>query len=433
MFALRSALPRRSFPSTLALALALLLCAPGCKEEGTFVDAGPPDLAPTDLPTPVDIYINPCAPNAPPTVTGTIYAPNGVDPVAGASIGVPLALAALPPQVRCDTCAVAGKFSAQTYAKADGTFRLEGVPNDGKPFKLAIQKGYFRRVIDVTVPSCGSVELTKEQTRLPGKTKEYGEYDTIPKIAVVSGAWDQLEKVLTKLGVQEKVIFNGRDLGSGPESMQALLQNGAVLKSHHMVFINCGNKFEALVTEPGPARNNLRDYVKAGGRLFVTDYSYDFVEQAFPEFIDFQGGHDGEPLTKQEPHNAAEVGKEDLVVEGDVLDADLKKWLALPAIGALLPNGLVQIVGFQTAWAVQKEVNPLAKVWVTGRVYGIGVTPDVPRPLTSSWDFVDADKQGCGRLVFSSYHTHGTDAALLPQERVLEYLVLEIGGCPRVQ
>jgi hypothetical protein len=307
------------------------------------------------------------------------------------------------------------------------------VPNDGKPFQLAIQKGYFRRVIEVTVATCGKLELTKEQSRLPGKTKQYGQYDTIPKIAVVSGAWDRLEKVLDKLGVEEKTVFNGRDLATGPESMQALLQNGARLKEHHMIFINCGTKFEGLVTQPGPSRNNLRDYVKQGGRLFVTDYSYDFVEQAFPEFIDFQGQHDGDPITTPEKHNAAEVGKEDLVVQGDVLDSDLKKWLALPEIGALLPNGLVQIVGFQTAWAVQKSTIAEAKVWVQGRVSGIGVTPDQPRPLTTSWDFVDADKTGCGRIVFSSYHTHGTQSTLLPQERVLEYLILEIGGCPRVQ
>lgn len=405
-----------------------------CKDEGTFIDAGPPDLAPPgDLPPSADLYVNPCAPDAPPTITGKVYAPNGVDPVAGASIGVPLALASLPPQVRCMSCSVPGRFKAQTYSNADGSFTLEGVPNDGKPFPLAIQKGYFRRVLEVTVTPCGKLELTKEQSRLPGKSKQYGEHDTIPKIAVVSGAWDRLEKVLDKLGVEEKVVFNGRDLATGPESMQALLQNGALLKQHHMLFINCGTKFEGLVTQPGPARNNLRDYVKQGGRLFVTDYSYDFVEQAFPEFIDFQGLHDGEPLTTPEKHNAAEVGKEDLVVEGDVLDSNLKKWLALPEIGALLPSGLVQIVGFETAWAVQKSAIPGAKVWVQGHVSGIGVTPDAPRPLTTSWDFVDADKTGCGRIVFSSYHTHGTQSTLLPQERVLEYLMLEIGGCPRVQ
>ena len=346
---------------------------------------------------------------------------------------MPLALSALPPQVRCETCAVVGKFTAQTYAGPDGTFKLEGVPNDGKPFRLAIQKGYFRRVIEVKIDACGSLALTAAQTRLPGKSKQYGPFDTVPKIAVVTGAWDKLEKVLDKLGVEEKKIFNGRDLATGPESMQALLQSGALLKSHHMLFIDCGTRFEGLVTEPGPARNNLRAYVKAGGRLFVTDYSYDFVEQAFPEFIDFQGSHDGAPWETPEKHNAAEVGKEDLVIQADVHDADLKAWLGLPAIGALLPNGLVQIVGFQTAWAVQRGTNAAAKVWVSGHVTGIGVSLDPARPLTTSWDFVDHDKTGCGRIIFSSYHTHGDQSTLLPQERVLEYLMLEIGGCPRVK
>lgn len=413
------------------LAAAAALALPRCADESYFQsEAGPADsYVPGDGPVVTDIYVNPCAPKPPPAVTGVVYAPNGVDPVAGASVHVAVGLMPLPQTVQCETCAVKGKFSAHVYTKADGSFRLDKVPN-GVPFKLGIQKGHFRRFLDVTVDECSTLDLPKAQTTLPGKNKQFGPYDSIPNIAVVSGAWDKMEKVLDKLGVppSELTIYNGKDYGTGSESMQYLIQNAGLMKSFHMVLVNCGTKFEALVTSDGPVRNAIREYVRAGGRLFVTDFSYDYVEQVFPEFIDFEMS-DTTPPTVPEDHNAAEVGTENLTVYADVLDPDLKAWLGLPEIKALRPDGKVEIVGFSTGWAVQKTVDVAltGKVWVSGPVKwwgGSGV-----RPLTTSFEFLDKDKKGCGRVIFSSYHTWGDATELLPQERILEYLLLEIGTC----
>jgi hypothetical protein len=417
-----------------AATIAVCLLAGSCTDQSYFPrEAGPPD-GPSpgrEPPGPVpDSYKNPCAPNPPPTVGGKVYAPNGVDPVAGASVHVPLAIYPLPKSVECESCAVKGKFSAQVYSGADGSFKLVGVPN-GK-FTLGIQKGHFRRLLQVEVPSCGHLELAKEQTTLPGKTGQWDPLDAVPSIAVVSGAWDQMEKVLDKLGLKEKTIYNGKDWGTGAESVQALLQNGALLRSYHVLLVNCGTKFEALVTSPGPARTNLREYVRRGGRLFVTDFSYEYVEQVFPEFIDFEGS-DSTPAGQPEEPNAAELGSENLVVRAAILDPELKAWLGLPAIKALLSDGSVEITGFMTGWAVIKSVNEKegARVWATGGVTWAGGSG--ARPLTASYEFRDSDRAGCGRVMFSSYHTHGSAPELLPQERILEYLILEIGACIKIE
>ena len=249
---------------------------------------------------------------------------------------------------------------------------------------------------------------------------------------MITGAWDKMEKVLDKLGVTEKVIFNGKDWGTGNFSMQALLQNLGRMKEHHLILINCGTKFETMVASPGAVRSNIREYVKAGGRLLVTDFSYDYVEQVFPEFIDFEGS-DHASTTQPESHNAAEVGSEGLTIMADIKDNQMKSWLKLPEIKAVQSNGKVKIVGFMTGWAVQKEVNlkTTTKVWVTGPAMWIGGKGD--RPLTASYYFQDTDKKGCGRVIFSSYHTYGNSKDLLPQERILEYLMLEIGTCRIVE
>jgi hypothetical protein len=168
--------------------------------------------------------------------------------------------------------------------------------------------------------------------------------------------------------------------------------------------------------------------VRQGGRLFVTDHSYDFVEQVFPEFIEFEGAQ-GAPPGQPEPHDAAELGPATDSVRATVLDKDLKAWLALPEVGALLPSGEVNLLGFLDSWAIMKSVNEKAggRVWVTAPMVGPG--GNVVRPLTATYDFRDTDGKGCGRVLFTSYHTHGDAPQLLPQERILEYLILEIGAC----
>jgi hypothetical protein len=425
----RSASPRCRQP----LWLTLLVATSCSNTDFTSQDQGGVDLGPlADYGAVADLYQNPCAPDPPPSVSGKVYAPNGLDPVAGASVHVLLAATPLSSSVTCETCEVHGKFGAQVYTNADGSFTLTKVPHG--PFVLGLQKGHFRRVLKLDLPSCGHLSLGKDQTTLPGKNAQWHELDTVPSIAVVSGAWDKLEKVLDKLGLQEKTVYNGKDYGTGPQSVQALLQNGAKMQSHHMILIDCGTKFEALVTSSTDpiARNNLRSYVAAGGRLFVTDLSYDYVEQTFPEFIDFEGSEKTGKDTPEEP-GGAELGAEIASLRATLLDGRLKAWLGLPEINALLPSSEVEIKGFLTGWAVQKAVNTDlgAKVWVQAPVTWVGGTG--VRPLTVSYDYRGTDGAGCGRVLFTSYHTHGDGPELLPQERILEYMLLEIGACATVE
>ena len=111
----------------------------------------------------------------------------------------------------------------------------------------------------------------------------------------------------------------------------------------------------------------------------------------------------------------------------------LKAWLALSEINALLTGDIVPVSGLHTGWAVMKGVNAAigGKVWLKAPVAWAG-GKDI-RPLAASCDYRDKDGNGCGRVMFSSYHTYGESAELLPQERLLEYLILEIGACAVLQ
>ena len=61
--------------------------------------------------------------------------------------------------------------------------------------------------------------------------------------------------------------------------------------------------------------------------------------------------------------------------------------------------------------------------WVEGPCEACSPS-DTARPMTISADY------GCGRLMFSTYHTdEGAHAGLTPQELILLYIILEIGVC----
>src|SRR5690606_7660251 len=62
----------------------------------------------------------------------------------------------------------------------------------------------------------------------------------------------------------------------------------------------------------------------------------------------------------------------------------------------------------------------------TARAFVIGSNGNGPKlPLTVTYE-----PAGCGRVLFSTYHTTDTPhAGLAPQERILVYLIMEIGVC----
>lgn len=88
------------------------------------------------------------------TVTGTVYAPNGTDPVANAVVYVPenpeaLSTLGIIPQA-ASTCENPGtSVKTKTCTGADGSFSLVNVPA-GKT-KIVIAKGLFKKSIVVNV------------------------------------------------------------------------------------------------------------------------------------------------------------------------------------------------------------------------------------------------------------------------------------------
>jgi len=341
----------------------------------------------------------------PVNVTGTVFAPNGTLPLSNALVYLASELPApIPDGVYCDTCV---KLQDGTFATsgADGTFTISTTMPKGKVYVIT-QKGQFRRVREVNITAEGTVAIPNADTTLPGKSDPKNN-DDIPNMVVLKddADFDPVDESLNKLGITGFDIKNDR----------ALLQNDVNLDKYHIVFIPCGNSTDDNMTD-AKSQANLQNYVAKGGKLYVTDWSYEFVRQPFPGWFNWA-------------QETAEVGS---AATGDEWDADatatdqgLADWLAATGDPTFKVEGnwtTITSVNTNTGKDPQgNDIDITPKVWVMGDKAG------QPTPTTVSFE------NQCGRVLFSSYHTEnskfGSGSGLSAQEKALLYVLLEVGVC----
>ena len=383
------------------------------------------------------------------SITGKLLAPDGKTPIAGAAVYIPASSSQQSVKtvvkqsiLKCET--PPEKYIAFSCTNPDGSFSLNFDNVSGNKVIIKFKKGVFKKTLTLDVSSS---DLSLGNVSIPSNPT-----DGAPKIAVVTGNYDSMEIVLAKLGFGS--INSWGQLEYGTEKFDLYDGNYSLndnkypnfdalfldldsdgkpdIYNYDIVFINCGNNYEYDVLTDTTKISILREYVNQGGRLYITDLSYDFVEQVFPEFLDFYGS-DTTPESSQEVMGAAEVGNAGITAEADVLDTTLAKWLETVSCVDILGNSVkcinsstntVHIEGFLSGWAVINGPHPThnsdVKIWVEGNVsWWDGSDQNGVKPLTVSFSV------GKGKVLYTSYHTEASlgTSGLLPQERILQYLV----------
>lgn len=352
-------------------------------------------------------------------ITGKVLAPEGTIPISGALVYVTASFPApIPDTVYCDRCVEITPTTDYTFSKADGTFDL-GVHATG-PMYLVVQKGQFRRIRAINVMT-GMQPADASLTTLPGRTNQAAG-DSIPKMAVRVGQWDSIENSLQKLGIApdafDKFQYAFPPNANDPFSPDKLLNDyDNTLSKYHIVFVPCsgssGTTCNDGTTGSATVKSNLQKFVEAGGRLYVTDYSYDFVRQPWPEYIDWKD-------QTSAIGSACLTGAYDSPAQN--VDPGLEAWMTAQGMGQFSVvqswTAIDQIHTVATTDLDNKPVMVTPKVWVWADT-GQGV-----HPSTVSFE------RSCGRVLFSTYHTEGAGGAtLLPQEKALLYILLEVSVC----
>jgi len=445
IFILRTTVMKKYLSLCMPITVAMLLAA--CGGGGGSDDPAPlagPSNPPADGPSvPV-----------PRTINGKLVMPNGETPLSNGLIYIPVDATAaktiVSQKVRhkparatavaeggCGTPPVA--VVAQACTRSDGSFTLDATFPAGN-FPLVAHKGVFTTQANLVIGADTTVNM--EPVKI-----DVGNV----KMAVVGGVYDHLEWVLADIGFAEKDgaflkhgtqkfdLYDGSGVGfidapagtapypSAKELYTQRKDGSFPINDYDVVFINCGVDEENIMSIPDVAPV-LRDYVNNGGRVYITDRSYDFVEQAFPEYIDFYGS-DGVDEKDPEFIDSAEEGSSltetDATFSPSRQGEDLKSYLAgVPCVlgSCLNANGTVHIDSFSGGWAVINGVHAAhandTTLWMEGNVLlGFDDIPAV-KPLVASFPF------GQGMVMYSSYHTHG--GVNTPTEWIMQYLVFEL-------
>lgn len=369
------------------------------------------------------------------TVSGVLFAPDGVTPIAGATVYAATQPASSLGKLRAnrrskpgdgECAAPSAANSGSACTGADGSFSFTVTSVSGNSIPLVFEKGMFRMAQNVTASetmALGNVQLPKEAL------------DGAPKIAVVTGAFDRIEVILAKLGLAtydsatDEIDFATAAFTMIDDVNDLIAVDPATnlprIRGFDIVFINCGAGDESLNTPEN--RTVLRAYVENGGVLYATDWAYDFVEQSIPEYLRFAGEDDTNPAQPLALREALD-GPSDITVDAIVRDALLASWLdGVTCIGGSCRNadGTIRIEGFLAGWAIMDGAHSALADAVFEHVGG--VIPDIntqDRPLSVTFAF------GEGQVIYSSYHTvHEGEAGegFYPQERVLQYLIFEAG------
>jgi len=365
------------------------------------------------------------------TLRGTVFAPNLEIPISGAVVYVtPGDAEPVPDGVYCSECVEIPCNSHFVLTEPDGSFELPAFAGAGQ--KLVVQKGQFLRVTPIDIID-GDNTIAATDSNLPGAWNPEGGM-WIPRIAVVETFNDTIFNVLAKIGLAEVNgnggLVNGTerfDLYSQPDG-GALLDDLDAMRQYHIIFVPC----MAQVNMGGVSQqriDNIRQWVAEGGKWYVTDWANEYLYDTFP--------------TYQTLHGQAfdpDLGYYDTT--GVVQDPNLLAWLealppALQDIGGGHPNLLsLPTVTIVDNWSgidaipsivVQdddgEDVDVGHHSWIEGSCPVCTPSNDL-RPMTISAEY------GCGRMMFSTYHTdEGEHAGLIPQELILLYIILEIGVC----
>ncbi|MDB4966827.1 MAG: Tryptophan synthase alpha chain, partial [Myxococcales bacterium] len=386
------------------------------------------------------------------TLEGVMLAPNGRDPVANGFAYVAASTNPMGTGVSCELCNMpidGALVTATTDASGHFTLDLGGLPPSAT-VRLSVNKGRFRRTTLVTVNACQKTSVAAAQSTLPGKN---GSDDDIPKIAIATGNKDQLDVVLNAIVLDAHVgfdCFEGRASASSSLTspcgkrgaltpIETLLKNEAMLEQYNLVFLSCApGKWKGLsAADQQTIAANLQTWAQKGGRLFATDNSYDYVAQAFPAAVTFMNGN----MSVDAANVGYGISGSGSQYSGRINDTTMAAWLV--AVGAL-PAGsnTVALTGYLNKWSVIQNVPTTTNDVVDATDAQSYPTPTatMPGPATTYPQTIRFDvtpagaANACGRVIYSSYHTLPTTTQpdptqLVPQERILEYLMLEADAC----
>jgi len=285
--------------------------------------------------------------------------------------------------------------SRLTVTDSLGKWRLDKLPGDFEYTIYVAHRNQILQTFTATIPPGEHIET-------PPPTC-FGDVDL--SVAVVTGGFDDFSVLFTALGIGTYKTVDGQ---VGDEITQ-FLSDPVTMANYQVVFFDGGHQEDGVIYSDQPdatvdaVRQGISDYVNSGGTIFATDWSYDVVEQIFPNMIDFLG----DDLV---PDDAQQGEPGDITA--NVSDPDLVNAISV---------GQVDVVYDMSVWPLIEAVDPAVTVHLHADApyrVGMDVAYVSQSPLLVSFD------QGGGRVIFTTYRNavNGTGDMLA----VLQYMLADL-------
>lgn len=384
-----------------------------------------------------------CTGNATTSITGTVYAPNGNDPLPNVTVYIPNApVDPFPAGVTCPLVGAApsGSPLIGTTTGTDGTFELDNVPV-GTNIPLVIVSGKWRRQLVIpSTTACTNTPLPASFAAMP-QNQSQGD---IPKIAIATGAVDQVECVLHKVGINDSEFTDpsgsgrinfftgsggaGAVIDGATPSQSVLMGSRSTLDSYDLLMLPCQgtpNNNVASGTLGTQELANFINFANSGGRIYTSHFSYVWMNTNPP----FNGVAKWDVGQADPPDGVATVDT------SFSAGATLSNWLQ--DVGASVSPGQMSI---NTLRKDTDGVVPPTQSWLTLNdpaadnpvMQFVFDTPIAPTGSTINQ---------CGRVLFNEYHVEAGSSSpaysfpsecssgpMTPQEQLLEYMLFELTG-----
>jgi hypothetical protein len=400
-----------------------------------------------------------------------VFDPSGTTPLYGIAVYVPSGpLANIPDGVDvnapCTSCAAPLSGNPVTVALTDahGHFQLNNVPA-GAQVPFVMQTGKFRRAVVVPmVVACQDNPIGQKDasgaemtTRLPRKQSE----GHLPLIAVTTGACEGLECVLRTFGFDDSEftsgtgsgrihLYTGRDgfsttgglAGGAVGSTDAYKFWGSTAMYKYDIILNSCECVEFPRDKYGPAYSYMKTYLDHGGRLYTTDFQYNWFTDA-PAPPEFKAAADWR-VPQMSQHYDGHHFIDTSFPKGKALD----DWMQFVFQGNS-PPAPGEIV-LQSIFENVETVHPGTTRWIYGTPDGKPLSgPDYTTkylsfntPFSANLDAGTVTQ--CGRAVFADIHVSiAWRAAVLPsafpmgcngppksqQVSAFEFLFFDLSSC----
>ena len=361
------------------------------------------------------------------TISGVVNIPAGNLPLYNATVYIPNGpVAPIVTGASCDRCD--GLFSgdpiATTTTDVNGRFTLTGVPA-GADIPLVIRLGKWRRQITLpTVQACSANTVDAAKTRLPRNRSE----GDIPKLALVTGAFDAAECIFRKIGIDDSEftreseggrvnLFAGHggttsfmsgapftvasDSAGAPTGWWSKLDN---LKKYDIIVLSCEG-LPYVDEKSAEARAAMESYINLGGRVFASHWHNVWMAS---------GSATMQSIAKFAPnitYTNTVVDINLLTPSGEIFEAGnaLADWMVVNGASPS-PPGRGRFTVFQGRTTVISGTlnTALAQRYVT---YTPPMQPSFVEQYFSFFAPIGAPaKAQCGRMVFTDMHISGNDA-----------------------